>query len=102
MAAACRTGPPLGHEGIGLAYGNLSIDASNCQMAHDLVFTDTGNLTVEADAVVVDPYFVSAIGSQHKGCYAQAHFSDLRDDFLDMNQMTPGEMRGGILSKTAI
>ncbi len=68
-AAACRTGPPLGHEGI-------------------LVVSDTGNLIIEADAVVVDPYFVSAIGSQHKGCYAQAHFSDLREDFPDMNQMT--------------
>jgi hypothetical protein len=87
-AAACRTGPPLGHEGIGLPSGNLSIDPSNCRMAHDLVISDTGNLIMEADAVVVDPYFVSAIGSQHKGCYAQAHFSDLREDFPDMNQMT--------------
>src|ERR1700730_14824226 len=43
-AAACRTGPPLGHEGMGLPSGNLSIDPSNCRMAHDLVFTDTGNL----------------------------------------------------------
>ncbi len=87
-AAACRTGPPLGHEGMGLPSGNLSIDPSNCRMAHDLVISDTGNLVIEADAVVVDPYFVSAIGSQHKGCYAQAHFSDLREDFPDMNQMT--------------
>jgi hypothetical protein len=88
-AAACRTGPPLGHEGMGLPSGNLSIDASNCRMVHDLVITDTGNLMIEADAVVVDPYFVSAIGSQHKACYAQAHFSHLRNDFPDMNQMTP-------------
>jgi len=87
-AAACRTGPPLGHEGMGLPYGNLSIDASNCRMAHDLVITDTGNLMIEADAVVVDPYFVSATGSQHKGCYVQSHFSDLREDFPDMNQVT--------------
>ena len=87
-AAACRTGPPLGHEGMGLPSGNLSIDPSNCRMAHDLVISDTGNLVIEANAVVVDPYFVSAIGSQHKGCYAQAHFSDLREDFPDMNQMT--------------
>jgi hypothetical protein len=44
---------------------------------------------VEADAVVIDPYFVSATtGSQLKGCYAQAHYSDLREDFPDMNQMT--------------
>lgn len=87
-ATDCRTGPPLGHEGFGLSNGNLSIDASNCKMAHDLVITNLGNLAVEADAIVVDPYFVSAIGSQHKGCYVQSHYSDLREDFPDMNQMT--------------
>jgi hypothetical protein len=88
-ATDCRTGPPLGHEGMGLPSGNLSIDASNCRMGHDLVITTAiGNLAIEADAVVVDPYFVSAIGSQHKGCYAQSHYSDLREDFPDMNQMT--------------
>src|SRR5208282_1248139 len=84
----CKTGPPLGHEGFGLPSGNLSIDASNCRMGHDLVITNSGNLVIEADAVVVDPYFVSAIGSQHKGCYVQSHYSDLREDFPDMNQMT--------------
>jgi hypothetical protein len=85
----CQTGPPLGHEGMGLPSGSAqSIDPSNCRMAHDLVITDTGNLVIEADAVVVDPYFVSAIGSQHKGCYVQSHYSDLREDFPDMNQMT--------------
>jgi hypothetical protein len=85
----CQTGPPLGHEGMGLPAGSgQAIDPSNCRMAHDLVITDTGNLVIEADAIVVDPYFVSAIGSQHKGCYVQAHYSDLREDFPDMNQMT--------------
>ncbi len=87
-ATNCQTGPSLGHEGMGLAMGNLSIDPSNCRMAHDLVTTTLGNLVVEADAIVVDPYFVSAIGSQHNGCYVQSHYSDLRKDFPDMNQMT--------------
>jgi len=87
-ATGCRTGPPLGHEGFGLPAGNLGIDPSNCRMAHDLVVTTVGNLAVEADVIVVDPNFVSAIGSQHKGCYVQSHYSDLRDDFPDMNQMT--------------
>ena len=87
-ASTCKSGPLLGHEGMGLPSGNLSIDASNCQMGHDLVITNLGNLVIEADAMVVDPYFVSAIGSQHKGCYVQSHYSDLREDFPDMNQMT--------------
>jgi len=87
-ASTCKTGPLLGHEGMGLANGNLSIDASNCLMGHDLVITNLGNLGVEADVIAVDPYYVSATGSQHKGCYAQSHYSDLREDFPDMNQMT--------------
>ena len=87
-ASTCKTGPLLGHEGMGLSNGNLSIDASNCRIGHDLVITNFGNLAVEADAIVVDPYYVSAIGSQHKGCYVQSHYSDLREDFPDMNQMT--------------
>jgi len=87
-ASTCKTGPLLGHEGMGLPSGNISIDASNCRMGHDLVITNLGNLVVEADVIVVDPYYVSAIGSQHKGCYVQSHYSDLREDFPDMNQMT--------------
>src|SRR5215831_13833300 len=69
-ATDCRTGPPLGQDGMGLPNSNMtSISPSNCRMAHDLVFAATSNLMIEADAVVVDPYFVSATGSQHKGCY---------------------------------
>jgi hypothetical protein len=88
-ASTCKTGPLLGHEGMGLPSGStFSIDSSNCRMGHDLVITNLGNLVIEADAIVVDPYYVSAIGSQHKGCYVQSHYSDLRDDFPDMNQIT--------------
>jgi hypothetical protein len=83
-----RTGPPLSHEGIGLPAGNIAIDPSNCRMAHDLVITNVGNLAIKADAIVVDPYFVTAIGAQHKACYVQSHYSDLGEDFPDMNQMT--------------
>jgi len=81
--STCKTGPLLGHEGMGLPSGNISIDASNCRMGHDLVITNLGNLVVEADVIVVDPYYVSAIGSQHKGSYVQSHYSDLREDFPD-------------------
>ncbi len=57
-------------------------------MAHDLVMTTLGNLAVEADVIVVDPYFISAIGPQHKGCAAQSGYGDLHGEFPDMNQMT--------------
>ena len=87
-ATGCKTGPLLSHAGVGLPANDRSVDWSNCKMAHDLVMTRLGTLTVEADVIVVDPYFVSAIGPMHKGCAAQSGFGDLREEFPDMNQMT--------------
>src|SRR5438045_1661067 len=87
-ATGCKTGPLLSYAGVGLPMNDRSPDLSNCKMAHDLVMTNLGTLAVEADVVVVDPYLITAIGPQHKGCAAQAGYSDLRDDFPDMNQMT--------------
>jgi hypothetical protein len=87
-ATGCKTGPLLSHTGVGLPANDRSVDWSNCKMAHDLVMTKLGTLTVEADVIVVDPYFISAIGPMHKGCAAQSGFGDLREEFPDMNQMT--------------
>jgi hypothetical protein len=89
-ASSCKTGPTLIHGGVGLPGGDRGPDMSNCRMAHDLVMTTLGTLSVEADVIVVDPYFISAIGPHHKFCAAQAGYSDLREDFPDMNQMTRG------------
>ena len=64
------------------------IQQSNCRIAHDLVMTDLGNLAIEADVMIFDPYYVSAIGHQHGSCYVEAGYGDLREDFPDMNQTT--------------
>src|SRR5438132_2381641 len=87
-ATSCKTGPLLSHAGVGLPGGDRSVDLSNCRMAHDLVITTLGSPTIEADVIVIHPYFVSAIGPQHKGCAAQSGYSDLREEFPDMNRMT--------------
>jgi len=87
-ATGCKTGPLVTHTGVGLPNNDRSPDWSNCKMSHDLVMTTLGALAVEADVIVVDPYFVSAIGPQHKGCAAQSGYGDLREEFPDMNQMT--------------
>jgi hypothetical protein len=50
--------------------------------------TNDGNLKIEADVMVFDATYVSAIGHQHRGCFVEAGYSDLRGDFPDMNQMT--------------
>jgi len=61
---------------------------SNCRIAHDLVMTTLGALTLEADVMVFGPYYVSAIGHQHRNCYVESPFLHLADDFPDMNRMT--------------
>src|SRR5436853_6617072 len=57
-ATGCKTGPLVTHTGVGLPSSDRSPDWSNCKMAHDLVMTKLANLTVEADVIVVDPYFI--------------------------------------------
>jgi hypothetical protein len=78
-ATGCKTGPQVSYAGVGLPGNDRAPDLSNCKMAHDLVMTNLGVLAVEADVIVVDPYFVSAIGPQHKGCAAQSGYNDLRE-----------------------
>jgi hypothetical protein len=84
-AGTCKTGTPQ-EVAPGLFPG--AVQGSNCRIAHDLVMTNLGPLTVEADVMVFDPYYVSAIGHQHKFCAVQSGYGDLREDFPDMNQMT--------------
>jgi hypothetical protein len=50
--------------------------------------TNLGNLTVEADVMVCDPYYVCGIAHQHNRCAVLTGYGDLREDFADMNQMT--------------
>jgi hypothetical protein len=83
-AGTCKTGTPQ-ETAAGLLPNGPN---SNCRIAHDLVMTNLGNLIVEADVMVFDPYYVSGIGHQHKFCAVQTGYGDLREDFPDMNQMT--------------
>ena len=84
--ATCRKGP--GQETFQRGDATGSRQQSNCNIAHDLVISNIGALAVEADVLVFDPYYVSAIGHQRSDCYVEASQSDLRQDFPDMNQMT--------------
>ena len=85
----CRKGPPQINFEHGDANGTRPI--SNCQIAHDLVISTVGGLSFEADSLVFDPYYVSAIGHQRQDCYVEALPAKLQAQFTDMNQMTrPG------------
>lgn len=83
-AGSCKSGSPQ-ESGPGLIPNGPN---SNCRIAHDLVMTNLGPLTIEADVMVFDPYYVSAIGHQHGYCAVESGHSDLHNDFPDMNQVT--------------
>jgi len=85
---SCKRGPSFGPAALGAPQGASSVQISNCKIAHDLVMTDVGALRVEADVQTFDPAYVSSIGFQHLACFVESGYSDLRDDFPDMNQMT--------------
>jgi hypothetical protein len=85
-AATCKKGPSQQTLEKGDAQG--SRQQSNCNIAHDLVIDNVGGLAIEADVLVYDPYYVSAIGHQRQDCYVHAGDSNLREHFPDMNQVT--------------
>jgi hypothetical protein len=93
-AGTCKTGTPQ-ETAPGLLPNGPN---SNCRIAHDLVMTTLENLTIEADVMVFDPYYVSGIGHQHKFCAVLTGYGDLREDFADMNQMTRKGRGGAIFS----
>ncbi|HTW52929.1 MAG TPA: hypothetical protein VME45_13650 [Stellaceae bacterium] len=85
-AASCRRGPMVINFEHGDAQGTRPL--SNCQIAHDLVISKAGGLDFEADSLVFDPYYISAIGHQRQDCYVEAIPRNLQSQLVDMNHVT--------------
>jgi hypothetical protein len=61
----------------------------NCDLALDVVMYSTGNLSIEADTLIFDPYKLTAIGHQtSQFCYVNGNSGYDQEDFRDMNQVT--------------
>ena len=61
----------------------------NCDLALDVVIYSTGNLSIEADTLIFDPYKLTAIGHQtSQFCYVSGNPGYGPEDFQDMNQVT--------------
>ena len=82
----CRRGPQVMNFEHGDAQGSRPL--SNCQIAHDLVISNNGILLFEADSLVFDPHYISAIGPQRQDCYVEARPNTLQEQLIDMNQLT--------------
>lgn len=61
----------------------------NCDLALDVVMYSIGNLSIEADTLIFDPYKLTAIGHQtSQFCYVSGNSGYGEEDFQDMNQVT--------------
>jgi hypothetical protein len=61
----------------------------NCDLSLDVVMYNVGNLLIEADTVIFDPYKLTAIGYQtSQFCYVSGNSAYDQEDFQDMNQVT--------------
>jgi hypothetical protein len=62
---------------------------SNCDLALDVAIFGAGNLSIEADTLIFDPYKLTAIGHQtSQYCYVNGNPGYDQEDFQDMNQVT--------------
>jgi len=61
----------------------------NCDLALDVVIYSAGNLSIEADTLIFDPYKLTAIGHQtSQYCYVNGNSGYDQEDFQDMNEVT--------------
>jgi hypothetical protein len=63
-------------------------DSEHCDIDHDVTIYKIGNLSVEADVFIFDPYKLTAIGFPDPDCYITGYSGYDQEDFQDMNQMT--------------
>lgn len=61
---------------------------TTCELALDVVISNIGSLSIEADTLIFDPYKLTAIGYQTQECYVNGYTGYDQEDFQDMNQVT--------------
>jgi hypothetical protein len=59
-----------------------------CDIARQVTMINNARYQVEADVMIFDPYKVTATGHQMKNCTVWTGYTNMPDDFKDMNQMT--------------
>jgi hypothetical protein len=59
-----------------------------CDIARQVAMVDNTRYRIEADVMIFDPTKVTATGHQGKNCTVWTGYTNMPDDFQDMNQMT--------------
>jgi hypothetical protein len=86
-AGKCQDGPRVESFMSVMSTGGSPSVGSTCNIAHQLLSVDVGRFAVEADALVFDPYKVTASGSFNKFCTVWSGFRNMPEDFKDLNQV---------------
>jgi DNA-binding winged helix-turn-helix (wHTH) protein len=66
----------------------LPVGGGFCDIARHATMITTARYQIEADVKIVDPTKVTAVGSPGKNCTVWRGYTNMPDDFKDMNQMT--------------
>jgi hypothetical protein len=62
--------------------------SGRCDIARQVTMVSNARYQVEADVMIFDPYKVTAAGHQLKNCTVWTGYTNMPDDFRDMNQVT--------------
>jgi hypothetical protein len=79
--AKCQTGTPV-ETFLTMSQGG------RCDIARQVAMIDNARYRIEAHVMIFDPYKVTATGHQMKNCTVWTGYTNMPDDFKDMNQMT--------------
>jgi hypothetical protein len=60
----------------------------HCEIDHEVTIYKLGDLSVEADVFVLDPYKLTATGFPDLDCYVAGYTGYDQEDFQDMNRVT--------------
>lgn len=84
----CLQGYRLVSASVHVSNGRGDTSITHCEIDHDVTIYDVGDLSVEADVLVFDPYKLTATGFPDRDCYVAGYTGYDQEDFQDMNRIT--------------
>jgi hypothetical protein len=84
----CLQGDRLVPASVHVSNGRGDTSITHCDIDHDVTIYNVGDLSVEADVLVFDPYKLTATGFADRDCYVAGYTGYDQEDFQDMNRIT--------------
>ncbi len=84
----CLQGNRLLPASVHVSNGRGDTSITHCEIDHDVTIYNVGDLSVEADVLVFDPYKLTGTGFSDRDCYVAGYNGYDPEDFQDMNRIT--------------